>query len=297
MSHSSATKTSWSSASETDEPSSLRRAEAHRPLVELDDVSLRFVSYSDKQYSLKRQALDLLLRREGPPVSNEFWALRNVNLRMSQGERVGIIGFNGAGKSTLLRTLARIYTPTTGRFAIRGTVAPLIEMGAGFNHELSGRDNILLNGAMLGIRPKEMRKKVDGIYDFTGLREFADLPLKYYSSGMYARLAFAIATEVDPDILLIDEALGAGDVIFVDRAKARIDQLLAKSNLVVIVSHDLGQLHKMCTRGIWMHEGKVRVDSAITDTITQYLTFTQAIDARNAAAAAGLAAINKAATD
>jgi len=291
MSLSSATKTSWSSASETGEPSSLRRDEAHRPLVELDDVSLRFVSYSDKQYSLKRQALDLLLRREGPPISNEFWALRNVNLRMSQGERVGIIGFNGAGKSTLLRTLARIYTPTTGRFAIRGTVAPLIEMGAGFNHELSGRDNILLNGAMLGIRPKEMRKKVNGIYDFTGLREFADLPLKYYSSGMYARLAFAIATEVDPDILLIDEALGAGDVIFVDRAKARIDQLLAKSNLVVIVSHDLGQLHKMCTRGIWMHEGKVRVDSDITDTITQYLTFTQAIDARSAAAAAGLAAI------
>ena len=289
-------KTSWSSASDPgDEPASLRKPEAHRPLVELDDVALRFVSYTDKQYSLKRQALDLLLRREGPPVSNEFWALQDVTLRMSQGERIGIIGFNGAGKSTLLRTLARIYTPTTGRFVIRGTVAPLIEMGAGFNHELSGRDNILLNGAMLGIKPREMRKKIDGIYEFTGLREFADLPLKYYSSGMYARLAFAIATEVDPDILLIDESLGAGDVIFVDRARARIDQLLAKSNLVVIVSHDLGQLHKMCTRGIWMHEGKVRVDSDIADTITQYLTFTQAIDAKNAAAAAALTAVTQAA--
>ncbi len=257
-------------------------------MVELQDVALRFVSYTDKQYSLKRQALDLLLQRENPTQTNEFWALQDVNLRMSVGERVGIIGFNGAGKSTLLRVLARIYTPTRGRLSIRGTVAPLIEMGAGFNHELSGRDNILLNGAMLGIKPKEMRKKIDGIYDFTGLREFADLPLKYYSSGMYARLAFAIATEVDPDILLIDEALGAGDVIFVDRAKQRIDQLLAKSNLVVIVSHDLGQIHRMCTRGIWMHEGKVRVDSDITDTITQYLTFTQAID-RKAAEAANLA--------
>jgi len=290
MSRSSLTKTSWFSASDNRgepdrDPSSLRKPEAHRPLVELDDVSLRFVSYHDKQYSLKRQALDLILRRETPPVSNVFWALQNVNLRMSKGERIGIIGFNGAGKSTLLRTLARIYTPTTGRLSIRGTVAPLIEMGAGFNHELSGRDNILLNGAMLGIKPREMRKKIDGIYDFTGLREFADLPLKYYSSGMYARLAFAIATEVDPDILLIDESLGAGDVIFVDRAKARIDQLLAKSNLVVIVSHDLGQIHKMCTRGIWMHEGQVRVDSDVTDTITQYLTFTQAIDAKAAEAA------------
>ena len=279
-------KTSWSSASDLEgEPSSLRRPEAHRPLVELDDVSLRFVSYKDKQYSLKRQALDLLLRREGPPLTNEFWALKNVNLQLSQGERVGIIGFNGAGKSTLLRTMARIYTPTSGRFVIRGTVAPLIEMGAGFNQELSGRDNILLNGAMLGIPPREMRKRIEGIYDFTGLREFADLPLKYYSSGMYSRLAFAIATEVDPDVLLIDEALSAGDLIFVDRAKQRINELLAKSNLVVVVSHDLGQLHKMCTRGIWMHEGKVRVDSDMSDCITQFLTFTQAIDARAAEAA------------
>ena len=286
MSLSSATKTSWSSASDLgDEPASLLKPVANRPLVELDDVSLRFVSYRDKQYSLKRQALDLLLRREGSPVANEFWALKNVNLRMSQGERIGIIGFNGAGKSTLLRTLARIYTPTSGRLVIRGSVAPLIEMGAGFNSELSGRDNILLNGAMLGIKPSEMRKRVDGIYDFTGLREFADLPLKYYSSGMYARLAFAIATEVDPDILLIDESLSAGDVVFVDRARQRIESLLAKSNLVVIVSHDLGTLHKMCDRGIWMHAGEVRVDSDMTDCITQFLTFTQAIDARAAEAA------------
>jgi ABC-type polysaccharide/polyol phosphate transport system ATPase subunit len=254
------------------------------PLVELLDVSLRFVTYADKQYSLKRSALDLLLRREGPPVSNEFWALQDVSLQMRQGERVGILGFNGAGKSTLLRLLARIYTPTLGQLAVRGTVAPLIEMGAGFNPELSGYDNILLNGAMLGIKPREMKKKIEGIYEFTGLREFADLPLKYYSSGMYSRLAFAIATEVDPDILLIDESLGAGDVLFVDRAKARIQELLHRSNLVVIVSHDLGSLHKMCTRGIWMHEGRVAADGPIAETITKYLLFTQAIDAKAASA-------------
>jgi lipopolysaccharide transport system ATP-binding protein len=290
MSRSSSTKTSWSSGSEpVDEaepaPTVVGRPEPTEALVEMRDISLRFVTYRDKQYSFKRSALDLLLRREGPPVSEDYWALRDVNLRMTKGERIGIIGFNGAGKSTLLRLLARIYTPTAGRLMVRGTVAPLIEMGAGFNPELSGHDNIMLNGAMLGIRPREMRKKIDGIYDFTGLREFADLPLKYYSSGMYARLAFAIATEVDPEILLIDESLGAGDVIFVDRAKARINELLERSNLVVIVSHDLGSLHKMCTRGIWMHEGRVRADGPISEAITKYLLFTQAIDAKAAAAA------------
>lgn len=290
MSRSRSTKTSWSSASDPGATVNLAATVLARPepleaLVELSDVSLRFVSYADKQYSFKRSALDLLLRRESPAVSREFWALRDVNLQMMKGERIGILGFNGAGKSTLLRLLARIYTPTYGRLMVKGTVAPLIEMGAGFNPEMSGNDNIMLNGAMLGIKPREMRKKVDGIYDFTGLREFADLPLKYYSSGMYARLAFAIATEVDPEILLIDESLGAGDVIFVDRAKARIKDLLNRSNLVVIVSHDLGSLHKMCTRGIWMHEGRVQADGPISDTITKYLLFTQAIDAKAAAAA------------
>jgi lipopolysaccharide transport system ATP-binding protein len=270
MSPSSSTKTSSSIASDR----ASRPAEA---LVELQDVSLRFVTYTDKQYSLKRSVLDLLLRREGPPITNEFWALRGVNLQMRKGERIGILGFNGAGKSTMLRLMARIYTPTQGRMVVNGSVAPLIEMGAGFNPELSGFDNILLNGAMLGIRPKEMRKKVEGIYDFTGLREFADLPLKYYSSGMYARLAFAIATEVDPEILLIDESLGAGDVIFVDRAKERIKKLLERSNLVVIVSHDLDALRTMCTRGIWMHEGQVQFDAPMSETIDRYLEFTRSI--------------------
>jgi len=290
MSRSRLTKTSWSSDSNLDEaPSVLAGPEPARPIVELRDISLKFVSYRDKQYSLKRSALDLLLRRDAPPVSNEFWALSHVNLQMFKGERIGIIGFNGAGKSTLLRLLARIYTPTRGQMAIRGSVAPLIEMGAGFNPELSGHDNILLNGAMLGIKPREMKKKIDGIYDFTGLREFAELPLKYYSSGMYARLAFAIATEVDPEILLIDESLGAGDVVFVDRAKERINQLLERSNLVVIVSHDLPALDKMCTRGIWMHQGQVRVDSTISETLHEYLSFARGIEEQMAAAASGSA--------
>src|SRR5947209_3182264 len=213
MQPSSPTKTSSSSGSK-------RAARIDPAPVELRDVSLKFVSYYDKQYSLKRAALDLVLRREGPTPSAEFWALRGVDLRVSKGERLGVVGHNGAGKSTLLRLLARIYPPTSGAVSVRGNVAPLIEMGAGFNTELSGRDNILLNGAMLGFGRKEMEAKVDGILEWTGLREFADLPLKYYSSGMSSRLAFGIATEIDPDILLLDETLSAGDAAFVEKAKA-----------------------------------------------------------------------------
>ena len=241
------------------------------PLVELRDVSLRFVSYYDKQYSLKRAAIDLLLRREAPVAASEFWALRGVNLAFQKGERIGIVGSNGAGKSTLLRLIARIYPPTSGSLSIQGTVAPLIEMGAGFNPELSGNDNILLNGAMLGFPRREMLQKVDEIYEFTGLREFAELPLKYYSSGMYMRLAFAIATGIHPDILLIDESLGTGDAAFVEKAKARILGLLDRSNVVVIVSHDLGALCELCTRGIWMRKGEIADDGPIHDVVHRYL--------------------------
>jgi ABC-type polysaccharide/polyol phosphate transport system ATPase subunit len=272
MLHSSVKKTSWSSDSKHG-----RRGERKPvgtttvPLVELHDVSLRFFSYYDKQYSLKRAALDLLLRREAPVPTSEFWALRGVSFAIQKGERLGIIGANGAGKSTLLRLMAKIYPPTSGALSVRGTVAPLIEMGAGFNPELSGTDNILLNGAMLGFSRREMQARVEGIYEFTGLREFAELPLKYYSSGMYTRLAFAIATEIDPDILLIDESLGAGDAAFLEKARARILNLLDRSNVVVIVSHDLGILRELCTRGVWLRRGQLAADGPIDDVIDAYL--------------------------
>jgi len=270
MPHSSATKTSWSSDSKRARRGE-RKPVATAPLVEVSDVSLRFVSYYDKQYSLKRAAIDLLLRRESPVPVSEFWALRNVSFAIEKGERLGIIGSNGAGKSTLLRLMARIYPPTSGTLTVHGTVAPLIEMGAGFNPELSGTDNILLNGAMLGFSRREMQAKVDGIYDFTGLREFAELPLKYYSSGMYTRLAFAIATEIDPEILLIDESLGAGDAAFLEKARSRILDLLDRSHVVVIVSHDLRILRELCNRGIWMRRGEVAGDGPIEEVIDCYL--------------------------
>jgi ABC-type polysaccharide/polyol phosphate transport system ATPase subunit len=241
------------------------------PPIELRDVSLRFRSYHDKQYTLKRAALDLILRRAEPPARSEFAALSNVDLRIGAGERVGIIGGNGAGKSTLLRVLARIYPPTAGVARIRGVVAPLIEMGAGFNHELSGKENILLNGAMLGFSRKQMLEKVPGVLDFTGLNEFADLPLKYYSSGMYMRLAFAIATEVEPDVLLIDESLGVGDAAFVDKAKARIRDVMNKAKVVVVVSHDMAALRELCDRGVQLERGRIVRDGPIDETIDAYI--------------------------
>ncbi len=192
---------------------------------------------------------------------------------------MGIVGGNGAGKSTLLRLLARIYPPSSGRLEVRGNVAPLIEMGAGFNPELSGTDNIVFNGAMLGFSKSQMLARAKGIYDFTGLAEFAALPLKYYSSGMYMRLAFAIATEMHPDILLIDEALGVGDAAFVEKAKARLHGLVERSKVVIIVSHDMDSLREFCNRGIWIQHGRLLADGPIDDVIEEYL-------ARSAAQAA-----------
>src|SRR5262249_7208441 len=219
----------------------------------------------------KRAMLDLVLRRESNVPRGEFWALRDISFAIEQGERIGIVGGNGAGKSTLLRLLARIYPPTSGRIAIMGNVAPLIEMGAGFNPELSGTDNIVFNGAMLGFSKSEMLAKAAGIYEFTGLEEFANLPLKYYSSGMYMRLAFAIATEIHPDILLIDEALGVGDAAFVAKAKVRLRGLVDRSKVVVIVSHDMDSLRDFCTRGLWVQHGRIVADGPIDRVLAAYL--------------------------
>ncbi len=263
-------KTRWSSDFEPREPATNARP-ATTALIELDDVSLRFVNYADKQYSLKRAFLDLVLRREPVVANADFWALRNITLTVSEGERVGVVGGNGAGKSTLLRVLAKIYPPTSGRVAIRGNVAPLIEMGAGFNAELSGIDNIVLNGAMLGFKRSEMLQRLEPIHEFTGLREFAEMPLKYYSSGMYMRLAFAIATEVDPDILLIDESLGVGDAAFRQKAKDRIKSLFNRSKVVILVSHEPSSLVELCNRGIWIERGQVVADGPMADILDRYL--------------------------
>lgn len=272
MPPSSPTKRSWFSDSDRGD----RAGSSGEAAIELRDVTLRFLSYHDKQYSLKRAAIDLLFRRADPEsdLPGDYEALKGVTLRIDRGERVGIVGSNGAGKSTLLRVISRIYPPTTGRVVVRGNVAPLIEMGAGFNVELSGRDNIRLNGAMLGFSRRAMDAQAEGIFEFTSLHGFEDLPLKYYSSGMYSRLAFAIATQINPDILLLDESLNAGDAAFMAQAKARIRGLLDRSNVVVVVSHDMRALRDLCARGIRMDRGRLVDDGPIDDVVDRYLAET-----------------------
>ena len=269
MQYSSPTKTKWSSDSERPR-ASVRQSAAPASLIELDDVSLRFVNYADKQYSLKRAALDLVLRRESMTPTAEFWALR-IDIQDYTRRTSGNCRRQRRRQEHPAPPAGEDLSPDLGQFSIRGSVAPLIELGAGFNPELSGLDNIVLNGAHPGFLQERHEGKVDQIHEFTGLREFADMPLKYYSSGMYMRLAFAIATEVNPDILLIDESLGVGDVAFQEKAKARIQNLLDRTQAVVVVSHDLDSLRKLCTRGLWIHHGKLLVNGRIDEVVDRYL--------------------------
>ena len=240
------------------------------PVVNLQGIGLKFMSYHDSHPSLKRALINLVLRRQPPATDKAFWALRDINLTIRQGERVALIGTNGAGKSTLLKVMARIYEPTEGQMEIRGRIAPMIEMGAGFHPELTGQRNIMLNGALMGMKAATMREKSPAIWDWTGLSDFAELPLKYYSSGMFQRLAFAIATEIEPEILLVDESLNAGDASFVEKAKARILNVFDKAKAVVVVSHDLGLVRELCDRTIWLKKGRIIADGPTPEILDQY---------------------------
>lgn len=228
-------------------------------LVSLGNVGLKFQLYSDKGATLKETLVNKFLRRHVSGKS-EFWALDDVSIGFSAGERVGIIGNNGAGKSTLLKLVTGIYQPTVGTVSIRGKVAPLIELGAGFNPELSGYENIFLNGAIMGIPRKQMKDKVESIVEFADIREFMNMPIKYYSTGMYLRLAFSIATEIAPDILVIDELFAGGDITFVKRAEKRLNDLMDSSQVVIMVSHSMDLIRKNCNRVILIQKGRLVAD-------------------------------------
>lgn len=189
---------------------------------------------------------------------NEFWALREVNLEVRQGEAIGLVGRNGAGKSTLLKVIARVQKPSSGRVIVRGNISPLIELGAGFHPELTGRENIFINGAMLGFSGRQMQKKFDDIVEFSGLAEFIDSPLRTYSSGMTARLGFAIAADVDPDILIIDEALSVGDEAFQKKCVARMTEFRKNGVTIFFVTHSMDAIGKLCPRSVWLDGGCLR---------------------------------------
>lgn len=225
--------------------------------INIQDVSLKFRIYKNPTPALKETVINLITRRHSKEDVFEFYALKNISLDFQGGSRVGIIGLNGAGKSTLLKTIAGIYPPHAGKITIRGSVTPMIELGAGFDVEQSGRENIFLNGAILGISHNDMKKRESTIIDFSELNEFIDMPVKYYSSGMFSRLAFSIAVMADPQILIVDEVLSAGDAHFVGKATDRMKHLFKSSQIVLFVSHSLKQVADLCNQVVVMHKGEV----------------------------------------
>lgn len=223
----------------------------------IENASLKFKLYSNPTPTLKDTVVNALLRRNKITEGHEFYALNEINLTFQGGQRVGIIGLNGAGKSTLLKMIVGIYTPHTGRIKVEGRVTPMIEIGTGFDVELSGRENIYINGAILGYSPQEMAKHENEIIDFSELGEFIDVPVKYYSTGMYGRLAFSIATMIEPQILLIDEIFSAGDAHFVAKGAQRMLDMINTSQIVLYVSHSLSQIVELCNHVVVLNHGRI----------------------------------------
>ena len=239
--------------------------------IEVNDVSLRFRIYRNPSPGLKETFIRTFSPSSGDSSAIEFDALKNVTFSLQGGDRLGIVGMNGAGKSTLLKMLVGIYPPQSGTIHVEGKITPMIELGTGFDHELSGRENIYLNGSLLGRSFKQMRGLEEAIIEFSELKEMIDMPIKYYSSGMLGRLAFSIGAIVDPEILLLDEIFAAGDAHFVQKAMNRLLELFSNSQIVIFVSHDLEQLKSLCNKALVMHKGKIVNQGNPDDMIDYYL--------------------------
>lgn len=238
--------------------------------ITLKNVSLRFKLYSTQHRSIKETFVNVLLRRNYGRPTREVTAVRDVSLHIPHGRRLGIVGDNGAGKSSLLKVMSRIYPPTSGTILRHGFLVPLLEVGIGFNPELSGLENIFLTGAIMGFSRRQMAGRVDPILEFSELREFADTPIKYYSSGMAQRLAFSIATEIDPEILLLDEIFSVGDIHWVQKAKQRMQSLIDRSSILVLVSHQMELIQKYCDWSIWMRAGQIVQEGPPAEIIPAY---------------------------
>lgn len=250
------------------EPRETPMEEKDREVVlRLERVSVRFRVMRERIDTIRAYLIHQLKQRVR---YDEFWALQDVDLEVYKGEVLGIIGRNGAGKSTLLKVVSRVLQPTKGRVWIKGQVAPLLELSAGFHPELTGRENILLNGALLGFLRKEMEAKTDQIVDFAELWDFIDAPLRTYSSGMTARLGFAIATDVRPDILIVDEVLAVGDEAFRQKSEARMRGFQARGTTILFVSHTAAAIKTMCQRAVWLDKGMVRMVGEVGNVIEAY---------------------------
>lgn len=220
-------------------------------IISIQSLTKKYKLYSNKQDRL-REAVSLLHRS----YHTDFWALNNITFDVEKGETVGVIGTNGSGKSTLLKIITGVLTPTEGQVAVKGKISALLELGTGFNQEYTGIENIYLNGRMLGYTKKEMAERVPKIVDFADIGEFINQPVKSYSSGMFARLAFAVAINVDPDILIVDEALSVGDLFFQNKCFKKFEELKERGVTILFVSHDISSVRQMCSRVLWIEKGK-----------------------------------------
>ena len=227
-----------------------------KTMIEVSDVSMRFRMNSDRIMSLKEFVTTAL---RGKLRYQEFTALEHVSFTVKKGETLGLIGRNGAGKSTMLKVISGILKPTEGSVTCHGNVVPMLELGSGFDMDLTGRENIFLNGAILGYSEGFLKAKYDEIVEFSELGQFIEVPIRNYSSGMLARLAFSIATVVQPEILIVDEILSVGDAQFQEKSKRRMMELMGGGTTVLFVSHSIEQIREMCSKAIWLEQGKIRV--------------------------------------
>jgi lipopolysaccharide transport system ATP-binding protein len=246
-------------------------------VIQVENLGKRYTLHhaSQRAPALLRDRIAGLFRRRDPASSadaqEDFWALRDVSFGVQPGEVVGVIGRNGAGKSTLLKILSRITEPSKGRVVIRGRVASLLEVGTGFHPELTGRENIFLNGAILGMNREEIRRKFDEIVAFAEVERFLDTPVKHYSSGMYVRLAFAVAAHLEPEILIVDEVLAVGDAAFQKKCLGRIGTISRSGASVLLVSHNMASVNILCSRAVLLHQGSVMFDGATQEATDRYL--------------------------
>ncbi len=250
-----------------------------KPIIRVENLSKRYrLGAQQKLYSTLRESLTDAVRApfrsfrgSGDGPKNSFWALKDINFEVNPGEVVGIIGRNGAGKSTLLKILSRITEPTVGKIELYGRVGSLLEVGTGFHPELTGRENIFLNGAILGMRREEIAKKFDEIVDFAEVEQFLDTPVKHYSSGMYMRLAFAVAANLEPEVLVVDEVLAVGDAEFQKKCLGKMSQVARAGRTVLFVSHNMVAVKNLCERAIYLQRGKIMLDAEVKSTVDYYL--------------------------
>lgn len=225
-------------------------------MINLEKVSMKFNLGIEKNFSMKQAFIDLFTKKKDKK-NEEFWALTDVNFHVKKGEVVGLIGSNGAGKSTLLKIVSGVMKPTSGKVTVNGVISPMIELGAGFDPELNARENIYLNGSILGYSKKFIDEKFEEIVEFSELKDFLEVPVKNFSSGMTAKLAFSIATVVNPEILIVDEILSVGDIKFQEKSKKKMMDMINGGTTVLYVSHSLESIRDLCTKVVWLEHGKV----------------------------------------